>query len=200
MLLVDLSGNNWRRVNSRRHFERLRAARVRGALVKATEGATFVNERYRTYRRWALDVGMLVGPYHFAHPSAGDAQEEAEHFLRTVGRLDQLRSALDLEIDPGELRGKLTPWARNWNQTVATGLKSGPLFYSYPYFIRHMRPKIPIGYGLWLASFAANDGKRHPCRRPVRTWPSSRPPCATCCRCATGCRRIGRRRCRRPPT
>jgi GH25 family lysozyme M1 (1,4-beta-N-acetylmuramidase) len=63
MLLVDLSGRNWRVVNSRRHFERLRAARVRGALVKATEGATFVNERYRAYRRWALDVGMLVHPY-----------------------------------------------------------------------------------------------------------------------------------------
>jgi GH25 family lysozyme M1 (1,4-beta-N-acetylmuramidase) len=69
MLLVDLSGRNWRAVNSRRHFERLRAARVRGALIKATEGATFVNERYRAYRRWALDVGMLVGPYHFAYPT-----------------------------------------------------------------------------------------------------------------------------------
>jgi Glycosyl hydrolases family 25 len=101
MLLVDLSGRNWRAVNSRRHFERLRAARVRGALIKATEGATFVNERYRAYRRWALDVGMLVGRYHFAYPSGDDAQEEAEHFIRTVGKLDQLRPVLDLEIDPG---------------------------------------------------------------------------------------------------
>lgn len=162
MLLVDLSGNNWPVVNSRRHFERLRAARVRGALIKATEGATFVNERYRAYRRWALAVGMLVGPYHFAYPTGGDALEEAEHFIRTVGSLDQLRPALDLEIDPGELRTKLTAWSRSWNQAVVTGLGSGPLFYSYPYFIRYMRPRIPIGYGLWLASYAANDGKRHP--------------------------------------
>jgi lysozyme len=162
MLLVDLSGRNWRLVNSRRHFERLRAARVRGALIKATEGATFVNERYRAYRRWALDVGMLVSPYHFAYPSGDDAQEEAEHFIRTVGKLDQLRPVLDLEIDPGELRAKLTLWSRRWNEAVVNGLRSEPLFYSYPYFIRHMRPRVPIGSGLWLASYGANDGKRHP--------------------------------------
>jgi lysozyme len=135
MLLVDLSGRNWRVVNSRRQFERLRTARVRGALIKATEGATFVNQRYRAYRRWALDVGMLVGPYHFAYPSGDDAEEEAEHFIRTVGKLDQLRPVLDLEIDPGELRTKLTPWSRSWNQAVGTGLGSESLFYSYPYFI-----------------------------------------------------------------
>jgi hypothetical protein len=50
MLFVDLSGNNSPNVNGRRDFERLRAATVRGALLKATEGATFVNERYRAYR------------------------------------------------------------------------------------------------------------------------------------------------------
>ena len=162
MLLVDLSGRNWRVINSRRHFERLRTARVRGAFIKATEGATFVNERYRVYRRWALDVGMLVGPYHYAYPSGDDAQEEAEHFIRTVRRLDQLRPVLDLEIDPGDLRTKLTPWSRSWNQAVVTGLGSEPLFYSYPYFIRYVRPRSPIGFGLWLASYGANDGKRHP--------------------------------------
>jgi GH25 family lysozyme M1 (1,4-beta-N-acetylmuramidase) len=80
-------------------------------------------------------------PLHFAYPTSGDAQEEAEHFIRTVGSLDQLRPALDLEIDPGELRTKLTPWARNWNRAVLAGLDSGPLFYSYPYFIRYMRPR-----------------------------------------------------------
>jgi lysozyme len=162
VLLVDLSGRNWRVVNSRRHFERLRAASVRGALIKATEGATFVNERYRAYRKWALDVGMLVGPYHFAYPSGGDAEEEAEHFIRIVRSLDQLRPVLDLEIDPGELWTKLTPWSRSWNQAVVTALRSEPLFYSYPYFIRYMRPRSPIGSGLWLASYGANDGKRHP--------------------------------------
>jgi lysozyme len=162
VLLVDLSGNNWRVVNRRRDFERLRAARVRGAIIKATEGATYVNERYRAYRRWALEVGMLVGPYHYAYPSGDDAQEEAEHFVRTVGKLDQLRPALDLEIDPGGLGTKLTAWARAWNRTVVTALGSEPVFYSYPYFIRYLRPRAPIGFGLWLASWGANDGKRHP--------------------------------------
>jgi lysozyme len=162
MLFVDLSGNNWPSINSRRHFERLRAARVRGALIKATEGATFVNERFRAYRRWALDVGMLVGPYHFAYPTGGDAEDEAEHFIRIVGRLNQLRPVLDMEIDPGELRTRLTPWSRSWNRVVVAALGSGPLFYSYPYFIRYMRPRTPIGYGLWLASYGPNDGKRHP--------------------------------------
>ena len=67
-----------------------------------------------------------------------------------------------MEVDPGELRTMLTPWSRNWNQAVLAGLGSGPLFYSYPYFIRYVPPRIPIGYGLWLASCGPNDGKRHP--------------------------------------
>jgi lysozyme len=106
-------------------------------------------------RRW-----HARGP-HYAYPSGDDAQEEAEHFIRTVRGLDQLRPVLDLEIDPGALRTKLTPWSRSWSQAVVAGLGSEPLFYSYPYFIRHMRPRSPIGFGLWLASYGANDGKRH---------------------------------------
>jgi GH25 family lysozyme M1 (1,4-beta-N-acetylmuramidase) len=54
---------------------------VRGPLIRAIEGATFVNERYRAYRRWALDVGMLVGPYHYAYPLDLDYADKLQRLL-----------------------------------------------------------------------------------------------------------------------
>lgn len=67
------------------------------AYVKATEGSSFVDERFEENLDGARDAGLLVGAYHFfSFESSGRAQ--AEHVLATVPDDDGLLPvAIDVE-------------------------------------------------------------------------------------------------------
>lgn len=167
MLLVDVSNNN-----ASVDFRALARAGVKGVFLKASEGATFVDETFVTRRTAANKAGLYVGAYHFARPDTGnasskDAVSEALHFCSVVRKLgiSDLRPVLDLEVDTP--REAYVPWARLWNKTVLQKLGAGPLFYSYAYYISWLHASWPIGYGLWLASYGRNDGGRYPASAPA---------------------------------
>lgn len=90
--VIDISHHN--RVDS---FAKVRAAGVRAVIHKATQGARFVDPTYQAHRDQAVAAGLLFGAYHFG--VAGDAREQAEHFLSTV-RPDTPVLVLDLEGNP----------------------------------------------------------------------------------------------------
>src|ERR671930_2270326 len=52
------------------------------AILKATEGQTFDDPNYASYRSGANSAGMFIGAYHFARPdsTADDATIEADHY------------------------------------------------------------------------------------------------------------------------
>lgn len=163
MLIVDLSSNN------KAPDFRVLARHVQGAWIKATEGVGYTNPTYKAWKASAGKAGLRTGAYHFARPDV-EPVASAERFCEVVGKVGRrdLRPVLDFET----WNDKLTPaahvaWARAFNKTVQKQLGVTPIFYSYPSFIEKLKAAVPIGDGLWLASYGANDGKQHPFQIPA---------------------------------
>jgi lysozyme len=74
---------------------------VKFAFIKASEGTTFVDSKFKTNVEGANAVGIKTGAYHYAKFSnVVEAQAEAKHFLSTVaGATLTYPLVLDLEED-----------------------------------------------------------------------------------------------------
>lgn len=157
---LDLSNNN-----NVRSFASIKKAGYQGVILKVSEGATFVDPKWKDYSARARRNGLAVGGYHYAFPGGGDVEAEAAHFVRNLGKIRELdyRPVLDFEINPHHLEDQaLEDWARAWVRKVRDLTGVLPLFYSYPWFIQNLHIDKAIGAGLWLASYGPNDGKEHP--------------------------------------
>jgi GH25 family lysozyme M1 (1,4-beta-N-acetylmuramidase) len=160
-LLVDLSNNNADPID----WHALKRAGVFGALLKVSEGTTFVDDTFDRRAAAARAAGLHVGGYHFARPE-GSAFTQAMLFakhLGTVGRRD-LHPALDLETNDGNLSPSvLFEWAHTFGQHVYSLTGARCLWYTYPAFLAEQRWPHPLGNGagLWIAAYGPNDGTDH---------------------------------------
>jgi lysozyme len=141
---------------------KVRAADVRVAYIKASEGKDYVDPTYARNRTDSAAAGVVTGAYDFARPGSrnpgdvvADAKAEAEHFLATANiKPGDLAPVLDLE-DAGSLNpDQLSQWATTWSDTVqaATGVK--PLLYTSPSFFEDKignKDAVADKFRLWLA-------------------------------------------------
>lgn len=65
-------------------WERVRKDSIQFAILKASEGTTFVDGQFARNRREAAKHGVLLGAYHFVRAGQGAAQ--ARHFLELLRR------------------------------------------------------------------------------------------------------------------
>lgn len=79
------------------------------AFLKATEGRSFIDKRYRENRDAARSLGIKVGAYHFARPS-GDPFGAVDHFHSIIGDEWDLPPMLDLEVTDGVAPHALGQW------------------------------------------------------------------------------------------
>lgn len=158
-LVLDLSRNN-----ARPNFVRLKRAGVEGVILKTTEGAGY-NPVWDAgfWADAARTAGLRVGFYHFARPDGQDAVKEGRNFAALIKKHGgcqrrDFRPALDLEAKniPAD---KLYAWSRAFNQAIRDAGLPTPMFYTYPYFLQEMKPKLPLGNGLWFASYTGVGGK-----------------------------------------
>ena len=83
-------------------FAALRRQGIAFAYVKATEGATYVDEKFSQNWTRAEEAEMPVGAYHFFSYKASGA-EQAAHYIETVGLLDgRLIPVVDMELSSDE--------------------------------------------------------------------------------------------------
>lgn len=131
---------------------------------KATERADFTSSAFAS--RWRDCAGKPRGAYHFARPTGGDADADAEaaHFVKVVraaGWRPGDTWALDLEDNDGGLSPRqLLDWSDRWCARVRAALPSRGLFYSYiPFVINTMgNPgRIPGSCLGWIARYRTDD-------------------------------------------
>lgn len=181
--IIDVSSNqdfiNFEKVAWKHDADGDRAGRtdIYGAYIKVTEGATYVDPRFDRKARAARNAGLKVGLYHFARPDNNAPSDEVHNLLQHgsafIGK-GFLQPVLDFEHPasarshtPGGALGHMghpnpVAWARDFCRRFHDKTGIWPVFYSYPNFIEeYLNPSYPIGGGLWLASYGANDGKRH---------------------------------------
>lgn len=157
MLGVDLSNNNGSVV-----WDDLKAAGVKFAICKASEGVNFEDANFSAYRREAARAGIAFGAYHYARPDLNTPEFEARAFAATVGSLhkNELRPVLDLEVMT------TTIWPRLFLIELERLLGVRPMLYSYPSFLDALMRKDGAEYlrqwPLWLADYGPDDGEEHP--------------------------------------
>ena len=89
-LVVDLSHHN-----DVADFGKVKASGIAGIIHKATEGTGYIDDKYAGRKKGFLEIGLLWGAYHFAHP--GNVQSQVNHFLKTAGVDGETLYALDWE-------------------------------------------------------------------------------------------------------
>jgi len=141
-------------------WPRVARAGVRFAVIKATEGTSYVDRRYRANRQRSAANDIVPGAYHFARPSwrAGSAVRQANHYLRVAHlRAGQLVPILDLEVDGGLSRFRLRAWVRRWLQRVRAATNLRAVIYTSARFWHHEMGNTTWfahrGYRLWLAQW-----------------------------------------------
>jgi len=161
--IIDLSNNNqdpdWRQVYN---------AGISCVWLKVTEGTSFVDQTFASRAVKARAAGLRVGGYHFGRPGSDAASQSSffAHHLGPVGPHD-LRPALDLETADGQPARTIETFARSFNHELVRLIHVGPLFYSYTGFVESLRLQVPVGYGLWLADYGADNGSEHPVTVPA---------------------------------
>ena len=76
-VIIDISHHN-----TISDWSKIKQSGILGVIHKATQGTTFVDEKYHECRQQALAQNLLFGAYHFGE--CGDPQAQAQHFLDTV--------------------------------------------------------------------------------------------------------------------
>lgn len=141
-------------------------------IAKATEGQTFVDQRFAGNMAQADAIDLPFGAYHFARPdrTANDAVLEARHFVDTAQLGGpHLLPVLDLETSGGMGPRKLRAWVKAWLAEVTAQLGVKPIIYTSPSFWKtymgNKRWFADNGYRLWIAHW----GVEQP-RVPATNW------------------------------
>ena len=147
-------------------WQKVKAAGIGFAFIKATDGLTFVDPMLIANVSGCVDGGIPFGVYHFFRPAL-DAAKQAQFFLDTtinlsaghsytsesgISRLGApcLPPALDLELGP-----MVTSQAAAWLDAVDEAQGREPFVYTAPAFAaQYLAFGPPIGvYPLWLAEY-----------------------------------------------
>jgi GH25 family lysozyme M1 (1,4-beta-N-acetylmuramidase) len=164
--MIDVSANN-HPTDEPIQWARVRAAGYGAVMVKATEGADYVNPWLARDANAASQAGLEVGYYHFAHPAATDSATQAEHALAAIDGLPRsLGLALDLEVGEGISWNGLAVWAQEFHRVALQTVDHSPLYVN-DYYLANL-PGAPWGVRLWLAQTARP-------RRQVWAWQATQP-------------------------
>jgi lysozyme len=138
-VVVDISHHNGN-VN----LARAKGDGILGVIHKASQGQTGKDPTYKANKRKALDAGLLWGAYHFA--TGSDGIRQAEHFLDTVGDVNDVLLVLDFEPNPTGPSMTLEE-ARAFVTHVNEQTRRFPGFYS-GHYINQLREAVAVPLGL----------------------------------------------------
>jgi GH25 family lysozyme M1 (1,4-beta-N-acetylmuramidase) len=133
------------------------------AIVKATEGTSYVNPYFAKDYAAAGAAGLVRGSYHFARPAkpiVSTAQDQAKAFAKEVGTVTSTKTlppALDLEVTGGLSSTQLVTWAQTFLLEMRHLTGRTPMLYTYPYFWDNdvNDPSAFKRFPLWMASYGS---------------------------------------------
>ena len=132
-------------------------AQVDGAYIKATEGATYINPKFKKYALNALYKNIPVGFYHYfwPHGNVVDARQQAIHFYNAIRQFNyKLYPVLDIEEDnqhtSQEVCADVIAFANEFKALSGHSI----MIYSYPdYADRCLQDSRLSAYPLWIANY-----------------------------------------------
>ncbi len=133
------------------------------AMVKATEGLSYVNPYFVPDSIGMRVAGLARGSYHYADPGLPAAPQAALFATITLGinGYGDLPPVLDLEQSGGLSPAALIAWTHRYLDTVQALTGRTPIIYTYPSFWRTRMANTTAfnRYPLWIADY---NGKPAP--------------------------------------
>lgn len=156
------------------------SGRVDGAILKATDGQTGVDDTFAANFDGARATSLLLGTYHFAQPDEepGDAAKEADHYVATVSqRWDRSPLVFALDVEKARHIRKGAPfvaWCRTFVEQMEqrTGLlgwvyTGGPFWNENDGDISDADAEFFAARPLWIAAYV-DDPARYVAMTPWR--------------------------------
>lgn len=123
-------------------------------IVKATEGRTGTDPKFKEHVDYARKHNMLIGAYHYARPENNSAEQEAQHFYEVVNSLNLIGEAI-LVLD---YEGTALKYGEVWAKAFLDKLKelSGvkAIIYLSESQIKNYSSIANADYGLWVANWS----------------------------------------------
>ncbi|WP_460673180.1 glycoside hydrolase family 25 protein [Larkinella ripae] len=149
--------------NSRINWKRVCQPQADGlalqfVFVKATEGATLVDRRFKHNWQEARKAGLKRGAYHFYHPKR-DPEKQASNFIKTVSlQSGDFAPVLDLERnDKGRVPAdQLIADIRIWLERVEAHYGTKPIIYVNRHFYMLYIANNFDEYPLWIADYSSD--------------------------------------------
>lgn len=122
--------------------------------IKATEGATHVDKRFKYNWAEAQRVGIRRGAYHFYNPRRHSSQQ-AENFISQVKLTKgDLPPVLDLEVTGGKPDEIIIKGVRNWLEIVENHYGIRPVIYINEHFYKRYIAGNFEDYPIWMAGYS----------------------------------------------
>lgn len=126
---------------------------VRFMFAKATEGLNQVDSMFEKHIAGAKAQGILVGAYHFFHPSSSP-EVQAQHFINVAGGVTKTL-VMDWETSDGmPAEADRTAGSRFLTALMNRSIISMPIIYGSPYFLEALKLSGDMeGHHLWVAHY-----------------------------------------------
>ncbi len=145
---------------------------TRFAYLKATEGVTFVDQRFATNYAGSYDAGLLRGAYHFALPDVSSGAAQANYFVDHGGTWTPdgrtLPPVLDIEYNPygdtcfGFTQQQMVAWVADFVTTMRTRIGRAPMIYTtrnWWNLCTGNNPGFGLNSPLWIAGYHDDPSK-----------------------------------------
>lgn len=139
----------WRKKNS------VKTLPVDYVIMKASEGETFKDWRFKKRWRKAQASGYKRGAYHFFRPNK-EASVQAQNFIEQVGSIGQedFPPILDVEQTDGLPVEVVNKRALEWLQAMEKHYGRKPIVYANPHYLKNiLSPQITQNYPIWVANY-----------------------------------------------
>jgi len=144
---------------------KVRKAGASFAIVKASEGSSYINPYFTKDYAGAAAAGLVHGSYHFARPAlpiTSTARAQAKLFAGEIGDVattGTLPPALDLETTGGLSQAQLIRWAQTFLLEMRDLTGRTPMLYTYPSFWGYTLndPAAFRRYPIWMAAYSAEQ-------------------------------------------
>jgi len=137
-------------------WEELKAEGIEFVYIKATEGVTYQDPKFKEHYAGAKRAGLKVGFYHYARPY-NDPRLEVGNLLETTKDYPHdLPYALDIEVNEGRSRADLTLFCKLWLETIQERTGESPILYTYTSFAKsYLGPELNR-WPVWIAHYGVD--------------------------------------------
>jgi lysozyme len=141
------------------NWKRTRLAGAQFAFIKATDGASIIDEQFKANWPGSKEAGLLRGAYHYFRNSV-DPIAQAELFIKTVGLMGPGWGELPLVIDLEDTsrppaKTSVEQQARKFCDFVAAETSGDPVmvYTNYSWGLSNLKDPSWMQFPLWIAGY-----------------------------------------------